>query len=99
MNSDELRKKLVAILKELQLDSMGVDTDLHPEDNVEILTNYLHWAEVRIEKLMDSHAKAHTLKVIEKLEQMNGAVIHDCGRRVDGIITKAALEKIKGELK
>lgn len=43
--------ELVQILKALQIYSMGVDTDLSPEENVEYLTNYLHWAEVQIEKL------------------------------------------------
>lgn len=59
--------ELVQILKALQIYSMGVDTDLSPEENVEYLTNYLHWAEVQIEKL-HSQALQRIVDNIENIE-------------------------------
>lgn len=65
----ELREQLVKILKQLQLDSMGVDTDLPSEDNVATLIDYLHWAEVQIEQMYASQATALLQRVRDSLSE------------------------------
>ncbi len=65
-NINDIAKELVKILKDLQVQSMGVDLSTPPEDNIDYLTNKLHWAEVQILALIQRE-KIKELKFCKKL--------------------------------
>jgi hypothetical protein len=91
-NETELR--LVKILKELQLDTMGVEfVDKGDYDSdVEYLTAKLHWAEVQIRRLLISDKQKLLQELKEEGKMVVGNVFDPCGKYVSVEVIQNKLE-------
>lgn len=75
LTDNELRQSLVNILKALQVDSMAVNLEETHKENVDYLTDKLHWAEAQIEVMYNTQIR-QALDSIEVPEKVATAYNH-----------------------
>ena len=94
LHKEELSQKLVDILKELQIDTMAVESvDKGDYDSdVEYLTAKLHWAEVQIERMFESHYHSRIDSIDKLVESKRRKLYEPVTNRVVTIGEKVQID-------